>query len=146
MTTKTQAEQDIEDLFGPDPKKAKEVAMVQQNTPIYPEAPVSFNIKFFLSGFEAQLTLRGASVVEAARLIEQSTVILKGLKAEPRLVATGGNGKVKVNAEAQGPVLCPGCKRPAQPISGVSQKNGKAYSSQKCPQCNEFVPGTFRWA
>lgn len=144
MTTaiKTQAEKDIEDLFGPDPKK-RPVAPAT-----FAEAPVSFNVKFFLEGFEAQLTLRSGQPVEALAQVQQAIKLLRQMKAEPRLVvATGGNGqaKVKVNAEAQ-VVLCPACKLQASPVSGVSQKNGKAYSSQKCPQCGEFVPGTFRWA
>ncbi len=122
-------------------KKEKEVSHMA-------EAPASFNIKFIHAGYECQFTVRGEQDVEVLTRARQAIAALKVMGADPvRIVAASnhnnGNGNGK---HTETTCLCPACKVEGQPVQGTSHKNGRAYRSLKCPQCHEFLPGTFRWA
>lgn len=108
------------------------------------EAPASFNIKFIHQGFECQFTVRGEQAQEVLSQAKQAIAAIKVMGAEPVRItvpAKNGNGKAEEKS-----YLCPACKVEGQPVNATSKKNGKAFHSLKCPQCNEFLPGSFRWS
>lgn len=111
------------------------------------EAPASFNIKFILSGYECQFTVRGEHDAEVLTRAKQAIAAVKVLGAEPvRIVVSKPNGDSNDKAKDEKSYLCPACKVEGQQVNLTSKKNGKAFHSLKCPQCNEFIPGTFRWS
>ena len=127
----------------------------------YHEAPASFNVKFIVGGYECQFTVRGE---EAYPVLEKGLKVLTHLRtieAEPRIRTApaqlpllgqsakekGGNGEGSQASAATAVkvILCSTCGIEAPLVTGVSQKNGRAYHAHKCPQCREFVKDTFRW-
>ena len=117
-------------------EKGKEISHMQ-------EAPVSFNVKFIHKGFECQLTVRGEQEEAVTKRASWALSYIEHLGAEPvRITIPAKNGNGKDEAKTY---LCPACKVEGQPVTATSKKNGKAFHSLKCPQCNEFLPGTFRW-
>lgn len=110
------------------------------------EARSSFNFKFYLDGFECQFTVRDDNPGEALKLAEAAINDIKRLGAKGRVTQPGSNGNGSKPKE-QLPTLCPSCKLEGMPIQGNSQKNGgRAFTALKCPQCQDFIKGTFRWA
>ncbi len=118
------------------------------------EAPASANVKFVLNGFECQFTIRGEDQSAVFARFVDSVGRLQDCGAVPSFTikAKGnGNGNGQKPPAAQGSkyynvplAVCPVCQSIGDVVSG-EKEDGTVWTSQKCPQCDEWLKGTFRW-
>jgi hypothetical protein len=124
------------------------------------EAPVSFNVKCYINGFQCGFTVRNGEPQELAKKIPGIISYLERIGAQPTpgrqeapvaeavpLAQAGSMAAAEPKqpaAEAAAAPECPTCRVPGVWLAGENERG--PWCGYKCRVCDEFIKGTFRRA
>jgi len=111
------------------------------------EAQFSFNLKFQVSGMEAQFTCRAGdeqSLGSFRNTILAACQMVQGLGASPRVNGSGGNGHKKTESIKPAEKVCTVCgKADALRLIEFTPKGAdRSMLKYKCERCNKWLSYT----
>lgn len=118
----------------------------------YTEAPVSFNVKCYVKGFQCGFTVRNGDPQELAKKIPGIIGYLERIGATP--VPSCGQAEPAADPAEHKPAeppqpeaeaaAAPECECGAKGVYVAGQNERGPWCGYKCPRCDKFIKDTFR--